>query len=878
MPDRPPGLVDEFIWDMGTHEGDNSRPNPVQIYWAGTGQQRNGLAFVTRHHATDAVLLPVNHAPGGNRPMLGVEIRGVWYFTAHASSNGGSPNDSEEIIDRARHWMLMNAPNRDWMVLADFNRDPDAMHADLQRTMVRADDPTHEGGGRLDWMFTSNLRQGNFRVSRRGLNSDHWFVRYALVFAAGCLLPRPPARAAALAEDSQCGDPSPGYTYRLHSTHDDWPDRVMARVAGSPVFPRLVPSYWEEGYAVTVLYSRRPSTYKLKMGDDCLGRDSDGFGAAIKFASCDVLDQSSDWSFSNGKLISPDADEALTAGPRDEPGERYPALQMRKESYAWRFEDIEEPPGGTDPDGSALRKRDIRLMPLGDSITWGEASSDRNGFRDELYDHLSRTARNVDFVGSVRAGSMSDPDNEGHPGDRIDEIAVFADCSVERYQPNVITLHAGTNDMNQEYQLPSAPTRLKKLINQVLADSPAATVLAAQLIPTAKAGLQPRIDAYNAALPGVVKDLREEGKHVLLVDMDRVPVSDGLENDAHPTDAGYAKMADAWYEGVVEAADKGWIKDPLPEKGPGDCDPADSGVGSGETALGEGWRKLGVIAPGYGGAPGRTVITELDGDRRADYLQVRQDGSFRASVNMVGTPGQPDWVDVGVYKPAGTVPGEQVRFADLDGDGRDDYLVVSPDSEIRAYLNRAGAGGALDFVSFGVVFREESFSRDNLRFADVTGDGRDDILRVGAEGAVHVYRNQWDPTAPDVSDDPQAGSWPLWLNWAGGTRGSSLAAVRFADGDGDGQADYLQVGAEGDVHAFLNRGGGGNGSFKAVYHWANASRYPRKYVQFADISGDGKADYLVVYEGGAVRAWLNRGGNTPPPDGSGGEPAEPPQG
>jgi hypothetical protein len=29
-------------------------------------------------------------------------------------------------------------------------------------------------------------------------------------------------------------------------------------------------------------------------------------------------------------------------------------------------------------------------------------------------------------------------------------------------------------------------------------------------------------------------------------------------------------------------------------------------------------------------------------------------------------------------------------------------------------------------------------------------------------------------------------------------------------------------------------------------------------------NGDGKADYLVVYDGGAVRAWLNRGGNTGP--------------
>ncbi|MFF3328711.1 FG-GAP-like repeat-containing protein [Streptomyces sp. NPDC002888] len=542
----------------------------------------------------------------------------------------------------------------------------------------------------------------------------------------------------------------------------------------------------------------------------------------------------------------------------------------------------QEGDGGHDPDN--LKKRDIRLMPLGDSITYGVESSDRTGYRDELYDYLEADARSVDFVGSVRAGSMSDPDNEGHPGDRIDEIAPFAACHVKRYQPNVITLHAGTNDMNQDYQLASAPDRLKKLINRALTDSPEATVLVARLIPTAKAGLQPRIDAYNAALPAMVKDLQREGKHVVLVDMGQVSVSDGLENDAHPTDEGYAKMADAWHRGLMEADAEGWIQPPLPQKTGEDCDsvgtgdPGGSGTAPGETALGEGWRKLGVIAPGYGGEPGRTVIAELNGDQRADYLQVRDSGNFRASANTVGTPGQPDWVELGTYGPGGLVPGNQVRFADLDGDGRDDYLVVSSDSEIQAYLNKPGENGKLRFVPAGTVFDEESFSRDNLRFADLTGDGKDDILRVGAEGAVHVYRNEWSPSDPNTGSGPRPVSWPLWLNWAGGTKGSSLAAVRFADVDADRRADYLQVGAEGAVHAFLNRGGGGNGSFEAHHLWARESNYPRKYVQFADISGDGKADYLVVYEGGAVRAWLNRGGNLQPPTGpstGSGEPQPP---
>ncbi|MEU3960937.1 FG-GAP-like repeat-containing protein [Streptomyces buecherae] len=538
-----------------------------------------------------------------------------------------------------------------------------------------------------------------------------------------------------------------------------------------------------------------------------------------------------------------------------------------------------------------LKKRDFRVMPLGDSITYGEESTDRNGYRDELYDYLKQSVRSVDFVGSVRAGSMGDPDNEGHPGDRIHEIADFADCSVKRYQPNVITLHAGTNDMNRSYQLASAPDRLKKLINQALTDSPRATVLVAKLIPTAKPGLQPRIDAYNAALPGVVEGLQREGKHVLLVDMGRVRVSDGLQNDAHPTDEGYAKMADAWDRGMWEAYSRGWIKDPAAQQDEVKCGDPDDGD-SGETALGRGWRKLGVIAPGYGGEPGRTVMAELNGDQRADYVQVYGDGSFRASVNTVGTPGKPDWVDAGTYQPGRDANADHVRFADLDGDGRDDFLVVSSDSVVGAYLNRRGADGKLTFQPWGVVFKQDSFGRDHLRFADITGDGRDDILRVSDEGAVHAYVNRGD-TAGGPSDKPQHPNWHFWPNWAGGTKGSSLEAVRFADVDRDGKADYLQVGEEGDVHAFLNRRSDGKGSFTAVHDWAHKSHYSRSYVQFADISGDGRADYLVVYRGGSVRAWLNRGGNgnpdagppggiepppIPPPGGPGDQPPPPSQG
>jgi lysophospholipase L1-like esterase len=96
---------------------------------------------------------------------------------------------------------------------------------------------------------------------------------------------------------------------------------------------------------------------------------------------------------------------------------------------------------------SAASDTPLRVMPLGDSITWGVGSSSGNGYRGPLWNELAADGHPLDFVGTVRNGPMSDPDNEGHSGYRINEIAALADASLTRYRPNVVTLHIGTNDL-----------------------------------------------------------------------------------------------------------------------------------------------------------------------------------------------------------------------------------------------------------------------------------------------------------------------------------------------------------------------------------------------------------------------------------------------
>lgn len=209
----------------------------------------------------------------------------------------------------------------------------------------------------------------------------------------------------------------------------------------------------------------------------------------------------------------------------------------------------------------------LRLMPLGDSITWGVGSPSGNGYRGFLWNRLANEGHALDFVGSGRNGTMSDPDNEGHSGWHISEIAGIADSVLARYRPNVITLEIGTNDLNGGSQAEPAAERLHALIDQITADAPDATVLVGTVIVSTSSTEEATRPAFNAKLPGIVQAEQAAGKHVRLVDMSALTTAD-LSDSLHPNDNGFGKMADAFNAGVQAADAAGWIKPPVSVGGP----------------------------------------------------------------------------------------------------------------------------------------------------------------------------------------------------------------------------------------------------------------------------------------------------------------------
>ncbi|HXX79583.1 MAG TPA: SGNH/GDSL hydrolase family protein [Ktedonobacteraceae bacterium] len=195
----------------------------------------------------------------------------------------------------------------------------------------------------------------------------------------------------------------------------------------------------------------------------------------------------------------------------------------------------------------------IKIMPLGDSITYGAGSSTGGGYRLPLWNGLKERGFSIDFVGSVQTGPPGfDRENEGHPGWEINQIAVKVVNWLITYRPNIILLHIGTNDIFKNDNPAQAPARLSRLLNLITTTLPGATVIVAQIIPLSRsARLNAEVVAYNATIPRIVQIDVARGKHVQYVDMYHAVPPTMLTDQIHPNDVGYFLMANVWLRALL---------------------------------------------------------------------------------------------------------------------------------------------------------------------------------------------------------------------------------------------------------------------------------------------------------------------------------------
>jgi lysophospholipase L1-like esterase len=189
----------------------------------------------------------------------------------------------------------------------------------------------------------------------------------------------------------------------------------------------------------------------------------------------------------------------------------------------------------------------LRVMPLGDSITAGVGSRSGGSYRTALYDRLRGAGLDVDFVGSQRSGPGADPDHEGHGGWTVERITAEVDGWLAAYEPDVVLLHIGTNNVTRGEPPARIAGKLTALVDRIRAARPHTYVLVSQIVSSRVPAERVVGHRYNAR---ILRIAAERGPFVWPVPQSTVTGGD-LRDIHHPNDSGYLKMARNFYTALT---------------------------------------------------------------------------------------------------------------------------------------------------------------------------------------------------------------------------------------------------------------------------------------------------------------------------------------
>jgi hypothetical protein len=191
-------------------------------------------------------------------------------------------------------------------------------------------------------------------------------------------------------------------------------------------------------------------------------------------------------------------------------------------------------------------------------------------------------------------------------------------------------------------------------------------------------------------------------------------------------------------------------------------------------------------------------------------------------------------------------------FADINGDGMADYIVLTCDkkeSSINVYFsNGRGFDKKASLISNGIP---NGIANMGSYFADVNGDGMADFITFQGNAQtpnIVAYLAMSKGYKKEVCIK----SAPIDRGFDGFPRG-------FADVNGDGKADYLTF--RGDINqpyvlAYFSTGNG----FSQISYKSSSlleKAIPNFTRAFADVNGDGMADYIDSRDGENLNMYLS---------------------
>ena len=196
----------------------------------------------------------------------------------------------------------------------------------------------------------------------------------------------------------------------------------------------------------------------------------------------------------------------------------------------------------------------LRIMPLGNSITHGEhGSNPYGGFRDDLAYLLLSENIDFDFVGTLNDNTLY-PWHEGHPGKQTAYLERNVYDWVNQTYPDIVLLHIGTNDITGEVGINTIKNNIEKILNNIWSYNPAIPILLCSVIPRKDSSEK---NHNNSSLCKLIHQLAidklEQGKPIRYVGQNEVWLSNPnwtnayLYDDFHPNNAGYSLMGEIYF-------------------------------------------------------------------------------------------------------------------------------------------------------------------------------------------------------------------------------------------------------------------------------------------------------------------------------------------
>ena len=211
---------------------------------------------------------------------------------------------------------------------------------------------------------------------------------------------------------------------------------------------------------------------------------------------------------------------------------------------------------------TVIQAAPVRIMPLGDSITYGDTIADqddprpigeRAAYRGYLWYNLQDAGYEADFVGSEVAGQditpEFDPENEGHPGWNSYKLEDHTYEFLAKNPADIVLLHIGTNDHRTST---AGVVEVLDRIDAYEADSGRQIhVFVAMIIDRQEP--DETIEIFNENLKVTVGSRIKNGDRLTLVDMYKgAGLTEGdYEDVTHPNWRGYKKMADVWTNALL---------------------------------------------------------------------------------------------------------------------------------------------------------------------------------------------------------------------------------------------------------------------------------------------------------------------------------------